>query len=59
MTFVTLEEIKAARERIQSVARVTPTIDVSSIGSKPLCLKCESLQPGGAFKIRGAFNMAA
>jgi threonine dehydratase len=34
-------------------------IDLSPIAGKPLWLKCESLQPGGAFKIRGAYNMVA
>jgi threonine dehydratase len=59
MKLVTLDEIHAARARIQSVARVTPLIDVSSMAGRPLWLKCESLQPGGAFKIRGAYNMVA
>ncbi len=59
MKFVTLEEIRAARERIRTVAKVTPLIDVSSLAGRPLWLKCESLQPGGAFKIRGAYNMVA
>src|SRR6186713_2154172 len=56
---VTLQEIEAARERIKSIARVTPLVDVSSQAGRPLFLKCESLQPGGAFKIRGAYNMVA
>ena len=56
---VSLEEIRAARERIQGVARVTPLVDVSAIAGRPLYLKCEHLQPGGAFKIRGAYNMMA
>jgi threonine dehydratase len=56
---VTLEEIRAARERIRTVAKVTPLIDVSSLAGRPLWVKCESLQPGGAFKIRGAYNMVA
>jgi threonine dehydratase len=59
MKFVTLEEIRAARERIKPVAKVTPLLDVSSLAGRPLWLKCESLQPGGAFKIRGAYNMVA
>ena len=57
--FVSLDAIRAARERIAAVARVTPLIDVSGIAGRPLWLKCESLQPGGAFKIRGAYNMIA
>jgi threonine dehydratase len=59
MQFVTLDEIRAARERIKPVAKVTPLIDVSNFAGRPLWLKCESLQPGGAFKIRGAYNMVA
>ena len=59
MTLVTLEEIRAARERIKAVAKVTPLVDVSKLAGRPLWLKCESLQPGGAFKIRGAYNMVA
>jgi threonine dehydratase len=59
MSVVTLERIREARERIRDVAKVTPLVDVSDIAGKPLRLKCESLQPGGAFKIRGAYNMVA
>lgn len=54
---VALEDIRAARERIRGIAAVTPLLDVSRLARRPLWLKCESLQPGGAFKIRGAFNM--
>jgi threonine dehydratase len=32
-------------------------LDVSHLAARPLWLKCESHQPGGAFKIRGATNM--
>ncbi len=59
MGLVTLERIREARERIRDVAKVTPLVDVSDIAGKPLRLKCEGLQPGGAFKIRGAYNMMA
>lgn len=76
--FVTLDEIKAARERIKSAARYTPMLEVPwpllagakapalqdhrGPGLQPsphLFLKAESLQPMGAFKIRGAFNMVS
>jgi threonine dehydratase len=70
--FVTLDEIRAARERIKSAARYTPLIDVpypsasaeasarqAAVSDIRLRLKCENLQPMGAFKIRGAFNMIA
>src|SRR3982751_5359915 len=59
MQLVSIEGIQAARERIRSVVRVTPLVDVSLAAGRPLWLKCESLQPGGAFKIRGAYNMVA
>ncbi len=59
MSLVTLDDIRAARERIRPVAKLTPLVDVSDIAGRPLWLKCESLQPGGAFKIRGAYNMVA
>ena len=57
--FVTLDEIRAAAARIAPIARVTPLVDVSGPAGRPLYLKAESLQPAGAFKIRGAFNMVA
>jgi len=58
--FVTLDEIKAARERIKKAARYTPIVDVPYPGgSGRLYLKAENLQPMGAFKIRGAFNMVS
>ncbi len=59
LPLVSLTDIQAARERIRSIARVTPVVDVSLAAGRPLWLKCESLQPGGAFKIRGAYNMVA
>ena len=56
---LTLEDILAARDRLRAVASVTPMIDVSAAAGRPLRLKCENMQPGGAFKIRGAYNMVA
>jgi threonine dehydratase len=56
---VTLGEIRTARDRIRRLAALTPLVDVSRLAGRPLWLKCESLQPGGAFKIRGAFNMVS
>lgn len=43
--------------RIADVARRTPLVDASLPAARSLWLKCESHQPGGAFKIRGATNM--
>ena len=56
---VTLTDIHAAAERVRAIARVTPLLDVTSLAGRPLLLKCESMQPGGAFKIRGAYNMVS
>ncbi len=56
---VSLAEIREARERIKAIARMTPLLDVSAAAGRPMFLKCENLQPAGAFKIRGAFNMVA
>ena len=44
---------------MRPIVRTTPLVDVSAAAGRPLFLKCESLQPGGAFKIRGAYNMVA
>lgn len=54
---ISLADIADARRRIAPLARVTPLVDVSAAAGRALHLKCENLQPGGAFKIRGAYNM--
>lgn len=51
---VTLDDIRGAAGRIAGVACRTPVLEVAG-----LALKCESLQPMGAFKIRGACNAIA
>ena len=56
---ITLEEIRAAADRVSKIARVTPLLDISSLSNRRLLLKCENLQPSGAFKIRGAYNMVS
>jgi threonine dehydratase len=59
---VTLAEIRAAAARIANIAIKTPLIRASFPGlsgygqPKEIYLKAESLQPIGAFKIRGAAN---
>ena len=57
MSLVSLSAIRDAAKRIQPIARRTPVLDVSDLAGRPLWLKCEPQQPGGAFKIRGATNM--
>lgn len=55
MDLVTLDDIHAAAERIAGVAVRTPLLMAPAIGAG-LWLKPETLQPTGAFKIRGAVN---
>jgi threonine dehydratase len=50
---VTLDEIAAARARIRPYVLHTPLVALAASG---VLLKAESLQPSGAFKLRGAFN---
>jgi threonine dehydratase len=57
MVLVPLDAIHDAAARIASIARRTPVLEASHLANRPLWLKCESHQPGGAFKIRGATNM--
>ena len=45
----------AAGERIRDSVERTPLIE-SEVGGRKVWLKCESLQTGGAFKLRGASN---
>ena len=54
---VAVDGIREAARRIEKVARRTAVVDVSDLADRPLLLKCEMQQPGGAFKIRGATNM--
>ena len=49
--------MRAAAVRIDGVARRTPVLDLAPL--VPLQVKCEQMQPIGAFKIRGAFNYLA
>ena len=49
------EDVVAAAERIGDLVEQTPLID-SEVGGTRVWLKCECLQTGGAFKLRGATN---
>ena len=54
---VSLPEIRAAAERLRGVAVRTPLLPFGvSAGQAQLLIKPESLQPTGAFKLRGAYN---
>ena len=53
----TLEEIRAARDRIQGASIPTPLLKYESDPGEPeIYLKLENLQPIGSFKLRGALN---
>lgn len=57
---VTLDEIRAARERIKGIITRTPLIRLRHDAPAPeIWLKLENLQPINAFKIRGAANAVA
>ncbi|RDI96415.1 threonine ammonia-lyase [Meiothermus sp. QL-1] len=59
---VRLEEVKRAREVIRGVVAPTPTLPdplASEELGVQLFVKAESLQKGGSFKVRGAFNKIA
>ena len=58
-SLVTLEAIRAAARVIRGIARVTPLVEISQPGEPRVLVKCENLQIGGAFKIRGARNMVS
>ncbi len=54
---VTLDDVRAAHDRIRDTVLRTPLVPYPPADPRrPLWLKAESLQPTGAFKIRGALN---
>jgi threonine dehydratase len=56
---VTLEALRAAARGLDGVAIPTPLLPVRALSElvrAPVAVKCEHLQPVGAFKIRGAFT---
>lgn len=57
---MTLEEIQAAARRVEKHVVRTPLVPFTgAVADRPLWLKPESLQPTGAFKLRGATNAVA
>src|SRR5690349_24525749 len=52
---VTRDDVVAAEARIHGLVEKTPLLE-SEIAGKRVWLKCECLQTGGAFKLRGATN---
>ena len=59
---VTLDDVRAAAERIAAYVHRTPVVTSRSLDERTgatLFLKCENLQRVGAFKMRGASNAVA
>jgi threonine dehydratase len=56
---VSIEAIRAAAAALEGVAIRTPLVPFATSATPRAFLKAESLQPIGAFKIRGAFNAVA
>jgi threonine dehydratase len=57
---ITLDDVRAARERIAGTALRTPLVPLEVAGAPcQIYLKLENLQPIGSFKIRGAGNAMA
>jgi threonine dehydratase len=59
---VGIEALREAARVLQGVAVRTPLLEVPALSRRagvPVLLKCENLQPVGAFKIRGAYNAVA
>ncbi len=56
---VSLDEIRGAARRLHGVAVRTPLIRFPAAGPAAVLIKPESLQPTGAFKLRGAYNAIA
>jgi threonine dehydratase len=52
----TLDEIRAARERLAGVTLRTPLVRLNADVPGEIWLKLENLQPIGSFKLRGAAN---
>lgn len=52
----TLDEIRAARERLAGVTVRTPLLRLNADAPAEVWLKLENLQPIGSFKLRGATN---
>jgi threonine dehydratase len=53
---ITLEDVQAARTRLDGVVPRTPLIRLETDSGAELLLKLECLQPVRSFKVRGAFN---
>jgi threonine dehydratase len=55
---VQLADVVAARATLEPIIRQTPLLEssaLSELAGGPVYLKCENLQRGGSFKVRGAY----
>jgi threonine dehydratase len=52
---LTRDDVLAAASRIRGAVEATPLVE-ARIAGKRVWLKCECLQTGGSFKLRGATN---
>jgi threonine dehydratase len=59
VSLITLDDIRAAAGRLRGIALQTPLLPFTTTDGRTILLKPESLQPIGAFKIRGAYNAIA
>jgi threonine dehydratase len=56
---ISIDDVRLAAERLRGVANRTPVVTsrtVDDLVGARVFFKCENLQRGGAFKIRGAYN---
>ncbi|HEY8325827.1 MAG TPA: pyridoxal-phosphate dependent enzyme [Ktedonobacterales bacterium] len=59
---ITLDDVRAAAERLRGVAHRTPVMRATGLddaAGAQVWLKCEQFQRAGAFKFRGAYNKIA
>jgi threonine ammonia-lyase medium form len=59
---VTVDDVTAAAELIDGIVRRTPVVRSRALTDRlggPVHLKCENLQRGGSFKLRGAYTRMA
>ncbi len=59
MNLPMFEDIKAAQQRLNGIAHLTPVLTSSTLNEKlgaEIFFKCENFQRMGAFKFRGAYN---
>lgn len=56
---ITIDDIRAARQRLQGVARITPMLEspfINKLAGRRVLIKAECLQKTGSFKFRGGWS---